>query len=49
VKPVAVLQHYEHDGVGYFGERLRSRGIATRVFELFNGGVRVPRDLFDLN
>jgi GMP synthase-like glutamine amidotransferase len=36
VKPVAVLQHYAHDGVGFFGEHLRARGVAMQVFELFN-------------
>jgi GMP synthase (glutamine-hydrolysing) len=28
--------------VGYFGEHLRARGIATRVFELFNGDAAPP-------
>lgn len=37
MKPVAVLQYYEPDGVGFFGEHLRARGVAMRVFELFNG------------
>jgi GMP synthase (glutamine-hydrolysing) len=37
VKPVAVLQYYVHDGVGFFGEHLRARGVAMQVFELFNG------------
>jgi GMP synthase (glutamine-hydrolysing) len=37
VKPVAVLQYYAHDGVGFFGEHLRARGVPIRVFELFNG------------
>jgi GMP synthase (glutamine-hydrolysing) len=37
VKPVAVLQYYVHDGVGFFGDHLRARGIAMQVFELFNG------------
>jgi len=37
VKPVAVLQYYARDGVGFFGEHLRTRAIPLRVFELFNG------------
>jgi len=37
VKPVAVLQYYEHGGVGFFGQHLHARGVAIRVFELFNG------------
>lgn len=37
MKPVAVLQYYRHDGVGFFGEHLRTRGVPIRVFELFNG------------
>ena len=37
VKPVAVLQYYERDGVGFFGEHLRARGVPIQVFELFNG------------
>jgi GMP synthase (glutamine-hydrolysing) len=37
VKPVAVLQYYARDGVGFFGQHLRARGIAMQVFELFNG------------
>lgn len=37
VKPIAVLQYHAHDGAGFFGEHLRARGIALRVFELCNG------------
>jgi GMP synthase (glutamine-hydrolysing) len=37
VKPVAVLQYYAHDGVGFFGEHVRARGVPMQVFELFNG------------
>lgn len=37
MKPVAVLQYYVHDGVGFFGEHLRHRGVPMQVFELFNG------------
>ena len=37
VKPVAVLQYYVRDGVGFFGKHLRTRGVPLRVFELFNG------------
>lgn len=36
MKPVAVLQYYEHGGVSFFGAHLRARGVAIRVFELFN-------------
>jgi len=39
VKPVAVLQYYAHDGIGFFGEHLRARGVPMRVFELFDGHV----------
>jgi GMP synthase-like glutamine amidotransferase len=39
VNPVAVLQYYRHDGVGFFGEHLRARGVPIRVFELCNGHV----------
>ncbi|HEX4583407.1 MAG TPA: type 1 glutamine amidotransferase [Burkholderiaceae bacterium] len=39
VKPIAILQYYEHDGVGFFGEHVRARGVAARVFELFNGDM----------
>jgi GMP synthase (glutamine-hydrolysing) len=44
VKPVAVLQYYAQDGIGFFGEHLRTRGVAMRVFDLFNGH-RAPRSL----
>jgi GMP synthase (glutamine-hydrolysing) len=44
VKPVAVLQYYKRDGVGFFGEHLRSRGVTMRLFELFNGD-RAPTSL----
>jgi GMP synthase (glutamine-hydrolysing) len=44
VKPVAVLQYYERDGVGFFGEHLRRRSVPTQVFELFNGHT-APRSL----
>jgi len=37
VKPVAVLQFYRLDGVGFFGEHLRGRGVPMRVFDLFDG------------
>ncbi len=37
MKPVAVLQYYERDGVGFFGQHLHARGVAMRLFELFNG------------
>jgi GMP synthase-like glutamine amidotransferase len=37
VKPVAVLQFYKLDGVGFFGEHLRGRGVAMQVFDLFDG------------
>lgn len=37
MKPVAVLQYYVHDGVGFFGEHLRARGVALRVFHPFDG------------
>jgi GMP synthase (glutamine-hydrolysing) len=37
VKPVAVLQYYQRDGVGFFGEHLGARGVPIQVFELFNG------------
>jgi GMP synthase-like glutamine amidotransferase len=36
-KPVAVLQYYQHDGLGFFGEHLRARNVPVCVFELFNG------------
>ncbi len=34
MKPVAVLQFYQHDGLGYFGDHLRARGVPYRVFKL---------------
>jgi GMP synthase-like glutamine amidotransferase len=37
VKPVAVLQYFEQDGVAFFGEHLRARGVAIRLFEVYKG------------
>jgi len=42
VKPVAVLQYYVHDGVGFFGKHLHARGVSIQVFEHFNGHTSPP-------
>ena len=35
MKPVAVLQFYQKDGVGFFGKHLGERGVPLQVFDLF--------------
>ncbi|MBC7620258.1 MAG: type 1 glutamine amidotransferase [Candidatus Saccharibacteria bacterium] len=42
MKTIAILQHAVHDGPGYFGTWLQARGLAFKVYRMFEGDLLPP-------